>query len=334
MPRHTSEPWNLVADIGGTNARFGLQDSATGELCLIRSYPVAEYPRFGDALDRFLAEAGGAGQWAAMPAAACLAVASVTSGEVIQFTNNAWQVDRAELRARLDGLEVDIVNDFEAVGYAVAELAPADWRQIGAGAPEPGRPVAVLGPGTGLGVCALVPLDGGYTIVEGEGGHVDFAPVSEREIRLLQRLTRRFGRVSVERLLSGPGIINIYRALAELDDEPAVLDSPGAVTAAAVAGTDILALETLQIFCAVLGSVAGNLALTLGARGGVYIAGGILPRLVDFAEHSGLRERFEAKGRFSPYVSAIPLRVVTRDNLGLTGAMKRLVALSLRGSLP
>lgn len=324
MPHENDRPWNLVADIGGTNARFGVEDYATGALRLIRRYSVSDYPRFRDILQRFLEDVAEEGGWRGWPNAACLALACAVDGDSIRFTNSPWVVDRREVRDALGGGPLILLNDFAAVGYAIADLKPEDWFQVGGHLPEPRRPIAVLGPGTGLGVCSLVPVGAGRKVIEGEGGHVDFAPVGEREMAVLACLARRFGRVSVERLLSGAGIVNIYRALAEVNGEPAPQDGPAAITAAAVAGEDRLCADTLAMFCEILGGCAGNLALTLGAKGGVYIAGGIVPRFIDFVVASGFRRRFEAKGRFNDYLADIPVRIVTREHLGLVGAARKL----------
>ncbi len=314
--------WNLVADIGGTNARFAYEDLEDTELQCVRTYSVAEHSSFVGALDTYLEEVAEQG-YSNLPDAVCLGVASAVKSDVIQFTNSPWSLDRRALSRRL-GTPVVLINDFAAVGYGVAELRPQDWFSLGGGTPEPDQPIAVLGAGTGLGVCTLVPVAGHFHVIEGEGGHADFAPVDPQEIAILQRLNARFGRVSVERLLSGAGIVNIYTALAELSGRKPEHDSAAAITGAALEGVESLAVRALEVFCRVLGSTAGNLALTVGARGGVYIAGGIAPRFKSFLGRSEFRARFEAKGRFSTYLRDIPVRLVTRDNVGLEGAVNLL----------
>jgi len=315
--------WNLIADIGGTNARFGLEDYASSQLQFVRHYSVSEFARFDQALSRFLAEVIEMGDWSASPRAACLAVASPVDGDVIQFTNSAWAINRQDIAVKIRA-PVSLINDFAAVGYAVSGLKPKDWHQVGPGTPVEGKPIAIVGPGTGLGVCSLIPVGTGYQVIEGEGGHVDFSPVDEQEAAVLHLLSRRFGRVSVERLLSGAGILNIYQAQAQLANKQPLHDSPAAVTESALNGVETLAVNSLAMFCRVLGGVAGNLALTLGAKGGVYIAGGIVPRIIDFLEQSEFRHRFEAKGRFRDYLGNIPVRVVLQQNLGLMGAIRKL----------
>jgi glucokinase len=251
-------------------------------------------------------------------------VACPADREFVTFTNSNWVIDRKDLAYSLHLARVEIINDFEAIGHAVTSLQAGDWAQIGAGDAHPEKPMVVLGPGTGLGVCGVLPRsDGnGVFVVPGEGGHVDFAPVDEEEMEIHRVLLTRYRRVSAERLLSGSGLQNIYGALSELHGESPRLETPAAITAAALAGDDRLAVETLAVFCRVLGSVAGNFALTFGASGGVFVAGGIPPRVLSILDASGFRERFEAKGRFRDYLSDIPTRVVTRSNPGLLGALK------------
>ncbi|MEE4279135.1 MAG: glucokinase [Halieaceae bacterium] len=320
-----SDRWYLVGDIGGTNARFAFEDPAHPELQCVRSYSVAEHAAFSDAVETYLAEARAHGR-VGLPEAACLGVASAVHRNPIRFTNSPWSLDRAEL-SRLLGTTVHLINDFAAVGYGVTELRAEDYFALGGGEAVAGMPIVVLGAGTGLGVCSLVVVDGRYHVIEGEGGHADFAPVDAQEIAVLQILTRRFGRVSTERLLSGSGIVNIYTAMAELAGRDAVHSEAADITGAALEGVDSLAVRSLELFCRVLGSTAGNLALTLGARGGVYIAGGIAPRFKGFLARSEFRARFEAKGRFSDYLRDIPVRLVTRDNIGLEGAFSKLRSL-------
>ena len=310
--------WNLVADIGGTNARFAVDAPSSPTLQCQKTYSVTDYDNFSDALEAYLAAVVRDG-WRSSPDAACLAAASPISGDLVRFTNSSWSLDRRVLERELEA-EVCLINDFAAVGHAVLCLEDDDWHPLGGGAPQPGLPIGVLGAGTGLGVCSLVAVDGEYQVIEGEGGHVDFAPVDAQEIAVLQILTTRFGRVSAERLLSGAGLVNIYTALAQLGGKQPRHDSAAAITEAALVGVESLAVRTLEMFCRVLGSTAGNLALTLGARGGIYIAGGIAPRFTDFLTRSEFRARFEAKGRFSSYLRPIPVRLITREQLGLDGA--------------
>ncbi|MEK9589097.1 MAG: glucokinase, partial [Gammaproteobacteria bacterium] len=218
------------------------------------------------------------------------------------------------------------LNDFAAIGHAIPHLESSDWVQMGDGASQVDYPIVVLGPGTGLGVCTLVGTEHGVTVIEGEGGHADFAPTNKEEALVLDVLSAKFGRVSIERLLSGDGLLNIYGALMELErlssgqSGGSVVADPSDVSAFALAGSDPVAVGALTMFCNILGSVAGNLALTLGAKAGVYIAGGIPGKILSFLENSDIRARFEAKGRFQSYLQKIPLRVVIKEDLGLLGA--------------
>jgi glucokinase len=314
--------WHLLADIGGTNARFALGEVGSAELREQLTVSVAGHPTFNSALQTYLEKVRASGEWADLPVDGCLAVACPADRQVVTFTNSDWVIDRKDLAysLRIPGLRV--INDFEAIGHASAGFAIGDWEQIGAGESLPGRAIGVLGPGTGLGVCGVLPGDGGARVIAGEGGHVDFAPVDDEEMEILKLLMTRYRRVSAERLLSGAGLQNIYWALNQLRGSEQRQATPADISSAGLAGEDPVAVETLAVFCRVLGSVAGNLALTYGARGGIYIAGGIPPRIMAFLRRSDFRERFLAKGRFRDYLNDIPTRIVTRDNPGLFGALR------------
>jgi glucokinase len=319
-----AKDWFLLADIGGTNARFALGDADSGAICELLTVSVADHPSFTSALQTYLAHVRLGGDWQPLPVDGCLAVACPADREVITFTNSDWVIDRRDLAFSLQLPSLHVINDFAAIGHASAAFTPSDWVQIGDGEARADRPIGVLGPGTGLGVCGALPSAHGVIVIAGEGGHVDFAPVGEEEIEILRRLLTRYRRVSAERLLSGAGLQNIYWALTEMRGAQSRLATPADISAAAVAGEDPVAVETLAVFCRVLGGVAGNLALTYGAHGGIYIAGGIIPRVLDFVRQSEFRERFLAKGRFRDYLNDIPTRVVTRENPGLFGALRYL----------
>lgn len=325
--------WNIVADIGGTNARFAVADRRTNALHCVRRYTVADHARFADALAHFLDDVARDGQWQPMPVAACFALACPIDGDRARFTNSPWQIDRDELRTQLHDANVVLINDFAAVGYAVTDLDASEWVSIRTGEPVSAAPIVVLGPGTGLGVCTVVPVGSGFQVLDGEGGHVDFCAVDDTDVQVFEHIRARFGRVSAERVLSGNGIDNIYQALAAIHDQPSRLRGAAEITAAATTQADALAVETLQLFCRALGSAAGNLALTLGAKGGVYIAGGILPRLVDFLRDSDFSERFLAKGRFERYLAGIPVRLIVKEDPGLAGAAKKLALPDPNGSV-
>lgn len=316
--------WQLVADIGGTNARFAAQPLGALEGGQQFFYSVAEHEDFIVLLGQLRSDIAAATGWSTAPQRACLAVACPADRAEVSFTNSHWQFAVADASAAL-GCPVEVINDFAAVAHGVTELGSDDLLQVGGGQPQAGKAIAVIGPGTGLGVSGLVPNRHGYAVIEGEGGHVSFAPTGPRQLALLGLLQARFGdRVSVERLLSGAGLVNIYSALAVLDERPAVCTQAAEISAAALADSDPLASEAVALFCEILGSVAGDLALTLGATGGVYLAGGILPRVSELFADSDFRRCFEAKGRFADYLAAIPAYLVVRDQLGLLGAAKYL----------
>ena len=319
----SDQSWFLLADVGGTNARFAVADAVSGDIAAEYHLSVAEYPTFSSALAHVLEQVEQSPRWANLPADGCLAVACPVEGDIVTFTNSAWVIDRDDLRGKLSLPNLAVINDFEAQGYAALALEDGDWVQLGEGSPREGAPMAILGPGTGLGVCTVVPNGlGGYVVVPGEGGHVDFSPVDDLEIAILQTLMKRHSRVSAERLLSGNGLVNIHWALCQLKGVAQMEITPAQLTERALSGNDEIAREAVDVFCRVLGSVAGNLALTVGAGGGVYIAGGILPRLLDIASLGEFRERFLAKGRFRDYLAPIPTRVMIRENTGLFGALQ------------
>ncbi len=319
--------WNLVADIGGTNARFAIQDLQSNELKNVIVLSVADHPTFLAALQHVLAHIQKLGEWKPLPQATCLALACPVDQETIDLTNSHWIFTRSQLSEALQQHPVHIINDFSAVAYSIPALKPFEWHQIGGHKPQPNAPIAILGPGTGLGVSTLLNDQDGIRVIEGEGGHIDFAAVNSREIDVFNELRKRFERVSVERLLSGAGIVNIYLALCDLEGANPDYHSEQEITRAAINAENYLAVEALSMFCQVLGSTAGNQALLTGARGGVYIAGGIAPRFIDFIENSDLRTRFEDKGRFRDYVKDIPIRIIVKQHLGLFGAMQKLNAL-------
>jgi glucokinase len=310
----------LLGDIGATNARFALVDAA-GKIERVRVLAADEYPGLAAAIAAYLAEDG-----IATPEAAALAVASPVTGDEVTLTNHPWSFSISGLKRQLRMKRLVVINDFTANALAVPRLRPEDRQAVGGGSPVEAAPVGVLGPGTGLGVSGLVPTPAGYVPLASEGGHATLAPADARESAVLDRLRRRFDHVSAERALSGQGLVTLYTTLAEIAGLPAAPFTPAQIADRAIGESEPLVREALAMFCAMLGTVAGDLALTLGARGGVYIAGGIVPRLgARFAE-SAFRQRFEAKGRMRPYVAAIPTYVVTHPIpafIGLTALLER-----------
>jgi glucokinase len=305
---------SLVADIGGTNARFALV-SSTGDLGLARTLATGEHASLAAAAKAFLAAA----PEKARPAAAAIAVASPVTGDRVDMTNHPWSFSIRALKRSLGLAALQVVNDFAAIARAIPELGPDDSTNVGGGAPVADRPIGIIGPGTGLGVAGLVVAKGHWHVLDTEGGHATLPAATAREAEIIAVLRDRFGHVSAERAISGPGLVHLYEAIATLEGADAASFGPSDVLARGRAGTDPLCAEALATFCAMLGTVAGNLALSLGALGGVYVAGGMVPRLGSWFASSPFRPRFEDKGRFRDYQRKIPTRVVTHPNPGLLG---------------
>jgi len=312
----------LLGDIGATNARFALL--ADGVLGPITWIEVASHPQFGDAVESLLQA-----QFRDTAVSdALLAVAGPVDGGRCAFTNCAWTIDHGEVRDRFDFNTVRVINDFEATALSLPHLVEQDLCALGGGRAVPGAPMAVLGPGSGLGVACLV-ADGVHRIVApSEGGHATMPAGSRREDAVLDHLRQRFGHVSAERVLSGPGLENLYRAVAAVDGIDAPPRNAVEITNAALHGTCEAACAALDMFCAMLGAFAGNVALTYGARGGVYIAGGIAPRILYHLAGSAFRQRFAHKGRFRPYLEGIPTNVIVHPAATFLG----LKALAERGA--
>jgi glucokinase len=296
----------LVGDIGATHARLGLV-SPTGKLLHSRILGGEDYPTIDDALGAFLKERGAA----PMPSQGAIAIASPITGDQVAMTNHPWSFSIRALRDRFGFDRLEVINDFTALALALPHLECNERLPVGGGAAVAGAPIGVLGPGSGLGVSGLVPSGNGWIALTSEGGHATIAPATDRESAVLDRMRKHFDHVSAERALSGPGLVNLYNTIAQLDGIPAKGYTAAQITDMAMRGEDPLCVETTTMFCAMLGTMAGNLGLTFGARGGVYIAGGIVPKLGQTFLDSPFRERFEAKGRFRGYLAAIPTFVVT-----------------------
>jgi glucokinase len=313
----------LVGDIGATNARFGLVSPA-GAILHSSTFACADFAEIGDAIEAYFAARG---SQSTRPRSGALAIAATIAGDRVSMTNHPWSFSVAALRDRLGFDRLIAINDFTAVALALPRLTPADRTAVGGGGTAvAGRPIAALGPGSGLGASGLATAGAGWIALAGEGGHATMAPADERENAVLAAMRRRFDHVSAERCLSGPGLVNLYNALAEIDGVPAAPYTAAQITDEATGAADPLCREATAMFCAMLGTVAGNLALTLGAQGGVYIAGGIVPRLGARFAASGFRERFEAKGRLRPYLAAIPTWVVTHPLVAFLGCAAALAA--------
>lgn len=303
----------LVADIGATHARLALQ-AASGVFCDAALLNCEDFDGIVPLLRHYLGMHGGV----ALRHAA-LAVANPVSGDHVRMTNRAWEFSTDAVRRELGLSTLLVVNDFTALAMSIPNLQPADLMQVGGGAPAPNAVVGVLGPGTGLGVSGVIPTADGFVTLGSEGGHVNFAPADEREFAVLQYAWREWKHVSNERLVSGPGMELIYKALARRNGVDVAGRSAAQIVAGALEQGDALCLEVLECFCGMLGGAAANLAVTLGAFGGIYIGGGIVPRMGEWFASSPFRARFEAKGRFSAYLSDIPTYVITTPNPAFQG---------------
>ena len=304
----------LIADIGGTNARFALLDP-DGTIHSQKTLSCTEQPDFVSAVKVYLATAG-----QSQIAEAAIAIANPVNGDLIRMTNHNWTFSIEASRQALGFERLLLRNDFTALAMSLPFLPPADCHQIGGIASTERQTLAVLGPGTGLGVSGLLPCgESRWVAVAGEGGHVSVSPGDARECDILQVCWSKFGHVSAERLISGMGLQNLFAALCELDGKPAATLSPADISSRALAQACETCEEALAVFCALLGSVSGNLALTLGATGGVYIGGGIVPRLGEYFATTDFRTRFEDKGRFRDYLSAIPVYVIHNPHPALIG---------------
>ena len=312
----------LVGDLGGTNARFALVEDGGGPPSQIKAYAARDYASPEEAIEAYLKAAG-----AARPDKVVLAVAGPITDGAMHFTNLDWEVSEARLTSVGGFKAARLLNDFAAQALGAPRLDAGRLRVLG---PELGRPsegtMLILGPGTGFGVAGLVREGGHETVLSTEGGHVAFAPTDALEIEIWRRFARGRERVSIERVLSGAGLYELYGALADIEGAPAPLNDQTAVHAAAEAG-DPLAMRTVDRFCRILGSTAGDFALGLGARGGVYVTGGVAEKLADSLAAGGFRERFEAKGRFAGYTGAIPTWLVLDPYAALIGAASQLPAL-------
>lgn len=319
----SSHAGRLLADVGGTHARLAWQAGADAPVEHVQVLPVAAHASLRDAIRVYLAGIG------RQPREAAIAMANPVTGDMVRMTNHHWSFSQAALRDELGLTRLRVLNDFTALALALPHLAPGERRQVGGGAPVADAAIALLGAGTGLGVSGLLPDgQGGWAPIAGEGGHVTLPAATARERLVMDALVRRHGHASAERVASGTGLLDTCLILCEADGVDAhAFDSAAAVSEAALSGSHPQALEALQMFCGVLGSVAGNLALTLGARGGVYIGGGVVPRLGTWFDTSPFRGRFEAKGRFENYLRDIPVWVITSaQSPALLGAARALDA--------
>jgi glucokinase len=304
----------LIGDIGGTNARFAIAKAGTYDQ--LRHVAVDQYPSLQDALSDYLK---------ALPAsershlAGVLDVAGPVLGDSITLTNKAWSFSVNELKRGLGLASLVVVNDFAATARAIPYLPRKDIFTLGPDLPKANGNIAVIGPGTGLGMSALIPNGNEWILVAGEGGHATLAASTPEEFAIVERLRKRWSHVSEERVLSGAGLVNLYEALCEIDGKEPRMLSPADVTRHAIDNTDKSCVRAFALFCGFLGSVAGDLALTVSALGGVYIAGGILPRFKEAFAASAFRARFESKGRFSSMLAKMPTHLILEESPALIG---------------
>jgi glucokinase len=305
----------LLGDIGGTNARFALVQGDGSPITHEVTLPTGQFPDLAAAASAYLQQVG---QTAVHQA--CIAIANPIDGDVLKMTNNHWQFSIEATRQALGLDSLLMLNDWEAMAMAAPALNGRDLEQIGSGEPVPNAPKGLIGPGTGLGVSSLVrSRQGDWVPIAGEGGHVSLSPTSEREADILRLLWQTYPHVSAERVISGMGLENLYHAICQLNGtEPEALVA-AQVSERGLATSDVACEEALACMCRLLGNAAANLALTLGARGGVYIGGGVIGRLGDYFSRSGFRAAFEAKGRFASYMQRIPTYVIRAEQPALIG---------------
>lgn len=312
----------LAGDIGGTNARFVLFVNGEYQAETFRAIPVAGYSDLCDVIAEYRQQTG-----AKEIDAASFSVATTAEyGDEISLTNVDLQFSISELRRRFSLRRAKVVNDFTAAALGVVCLSDDCLHQLHKGNAQPNGPCAVIGPGTGLGVSGLLHTGSYWWPLQGQGGHVTMAAQSERELLILRHMARVFGHVSAERYLSGMGIVYVYQAICAVDQKPAALDKAEQITAAAIDGTCDICSEVMALFCKYLGVVSGDLALTLGSTGGIYIAGGIVPKLGDFFVRSDFLANLHNKGRFSEFVAEMPVNLVTGGEPALYGAYNSLAS--------
>lgn len=310
----------LLGDIGGTHVRLALKPSPDGPIEHIVKLMLRDHADAISAIEHYLAQVGAAGG-SMRPRTACIGAAGPVLGDHLQLFNAPWGFSIEGLRQALGLTRLRVLNDFTVLALALPHLPRAELRQIGGGEPVAGMTMGLIGAGTGLGVSGLVPnLRGEMSPIAGEGGHVTLPPSNDDEARLIALLRGRFGHVSAERVLSGSGLVVLYEAHAQLAGKPAEALVPADVTHRGLSGQCALCEAALHSFCLFMGTVASNLAVSLGAQGGLFIGGGIVPLLGEFFERSGFRARFDAKGRYAEYMRRIPVFVIHTPYPALIGA--------------
>jgi glucokinase len=304
--QHADGP-RLLADVGGTNARFALETSP-GVIGEIRVYPGRDYPGIAEAMQQYLKDIK-----VSRVNHAAVAIANPVDGDHVSMTNHDWSFSIEATRRALGFDTLLVVNDFTALAMALPGLTDAQRVQVGGGARRQNSVIGLLGPGTGLGVSGLIPADDRWIALGSEGGHASFAPSNEREDLVMRFARKKFPHVSFERVSAGPGLLLIYQALAERDGVSVPDDLESASITQRAHDGEALALEAVNCFCGILGTFAGNIAVTLGALGGIFIGGGVVLKLGELFTKSPFRERFEAKGRFQQYLSSVPTFIITAE---------------------
>ncbi|MDB9864169.1 glucokinase [Candidatus Thioglobus sp.] len=310
----------MVGDIGGTNARFALVAPGKSELMSIKTLQCTKFDTVQEAIKSYLSSINDA-----EIGSACIASAGTTHLDIFKPANNDWVINKSNVSSALNDIQVNWINDFSAQALATTTLKDDDVIVINQGAIQPERVRLVIGPGTGLGTCGLINSSSGWVPLPAQGGHSDFAPNSSLEIEIWTLLQKQFGHVAVERILSGPGIVNLYKALCQINGNEALFNSPSEITSAAIkVNPDSMSKETLHLFCRIFGSVTGTIALSTGCLGGIYITSDLVRNFLDFFIDSDFLKSFEDKGRLKYYMTDIPIFISKKENMGLIGSTYQL----------
>ena len=316
----SNQPYNLVGDIGGTNARFALVAPGKSELMSIKTLQCTKFETVQEAIKSYLSSINDA-----EIVSACIASAGTTHLDVFKPANNDWVINKSNVSSALNDIQVNWINDFSAQALATTTLKSNDVIVINKGAVQPERVRLVIGPGTGLGTCGLINSSNGWVPLPAQGGHSDYAPNSSLEIEIWTLLQKQFGHVAVERILSGPGIVNLYKALCQINEKEVLFNSPSEITSAAIkVNPDSISKETLHLFCRIFGSVTGSIALSTGCLGGIYITSDLVRNFLDFFIDSDFLKSFEDKGRLKYYMTDIPIFISKKENMGLIGSTYQL----------
>ena len=325
LPNSSLNHSRLLADIGGTNARFCLE-TESGKTDAIWVAECGQYPTIGAAISTYLTLPTTIAAGGEVVKRAGIAVATPINSDVVRMTNNHWAFSIQEMQAQFGWEALTVTNDFTALAHSLPYLLDTQKNKIGGGAAQTNAAIGLVGPGTGLGVSGLIPCGAQWVALNSEGGHTNFAPTTDTEVEILNFARQRFSSVSNERFLSGPGLVLIHEALTQIRRRTSLPITPPEILENGLNGSCDLCREAIDTFCGMLGTVAGNLAITLGSQGGVYIGGGIVPRLGHYFAESAFRARFENKGRFTHYLAEIPTYVISEQFpafIGLSAMLAR-----------